>query len=88
MLCGAFDNVCSRNSQDDVYYDVLDAHLIKIVVWYNCACSTLPMSLLNTLRELAHNPLGAGSQPLGSRLIEGVGLAGLRGGVCWLERMG
>ena len=46
-----------------------------IAVWYDSPDSTLPMSLLNTPNELAHNPSGAGSQPLGSKLPRSVGLA-------------
>ena len=35
--------------------------------------------LLTTPRELAHNPSGASSQPLGSKLTRGCGLSGKKG---------
>ncbi len=43
-----------------------------------CACPQLRISKLNTPNEPAHNPSGASSQPLVSRLPRGVGLAGLK----------
>lgn len=45
-------------------------------------CSTLLMSLLNTPNGPAHNPLGAGSQPLMGKLTRSVGLADFMVRVC------
>ena len=53
--------------------------VLKTVPLAQCgmwASSTLQSSRLNTPNELAHNPSGADSQPLGSKLPRGVGLGG------------
>ncbi len=55
---------------DFVLLQALPAQFIK---W---ADSTFSTGRPNTLRELAHNPSWACSQPLGSKLPRGVGLSG------------
>ena len=53
--------------------------VLKTVPLAQCgmwASPALQSSRLNTPNELAHNPSGAGSQPLGSKLPRGVGLGG------------
>ena len=44
--------------------------------------------LLTTPRELAHNPSGASSQPLGSKRTRGCGLSGKKGCVLLFEPTG
>ena len=49
--------------------------IVIIAAWLGSPCPTLRMGRPNTPCELAHNPTGAGSQPLVSKLPRGVGLA-------------